>query len=299
MNNKSIKQLHKRNIHNKNYDFELLIKLEANLKKYLYKNKYGDISLDFTNPYAIKLLNSALLKTYYDIQYWDIPDGYLSPPIPSRVDYIHHIADLLKNSLNDTIPIGKSIKALDIGVGANCIYPIVGHKSYGWSFVGTEIDPISIKNIQNIITKNKLPLEIIYQKDKHSIFDGIIKDGDKFDFTICNPPFFSSEKDALKEQVKKIENLSNIKIDNPTLNFQGKSNELWCKGGELAFIKKMIKQSTHYKTNVKWFTTLVSKKDNLKTIYKTLKSQKAKNIKTIEMKHGNKQTRFIAWNFWD
>ena len=82
-----------------------------------------------------------------------------------------------------------------------------------------------------------------------------------------------------------------------TLNFGGQHNELWCDGGEVNFISKMIKESKQYKNNCLWFTTLVSKKDNLEVIYKALKKQHPKEIETIEMTQGQKQTRFVAWTF--
>ena len=86
-------------------------------------------------------------------------------------------------------------------------------------------------------------------------------------------------------------------VKNPTLNFGGQNNELWCEGGEVAFIKKMIKQSVSNAENCLWFTTLVSKKENLQEIYKTLKRERPFVIKTIEMKQGQKISRFIAWSF--
>jgi hypothetical protein len=104
------------------------------------RNRYGTESIDFANPAAVKALNQALLKKFYDIAHWDIPPGYLCPPIPGRADYIHHVADLLAGEHEVAIPRGPSVAVLDIGIGANCVYPIVGCHDYGWQFVGTDID---------------------------------------------------------------------------------------------------------------------------------------------------------------
>ena len=65
------------------------------LKSFLVRAKSGNTSIDFTSPKAVKVLNAALLHHYYRLEYWDIPDGYLCPPVPGRADYIHGIADLL------------------------------------------------------------------------------------------------------------------------------------------------------------------------------------------------------------
>jgi len=114
---------------------------------------------------------------------------------------------------------------------------------------------------------------------------------------MCNPPFHKSKKDAKEGTKRKILNLSKGKNKKVSLNFGGQHNELWCEGGEIEFISKMINESKKYEKNCLWFTTLVSKKDNLEALYKELKKQNPKQIETIEMVQGHKQTRFIAWTF--
>jgi 23S rRNA (adenine1618-N6)-methyltransferase len=294
VNKQQVKTLHPRNSHNLRYDFEALCATNPQLKQYVSLNKYDDLSIDFFNPKAVLTLNKTLLEHYYHIKNWEIPEDYLCPPIPGRADYIHYIADLLGKREN--------IKGLDIGVGANCIYPIIGVSVYNWKFTVSDIDPSAIDNVKKIVSANKKlqdNITIKLQKNKNYIFDGIIDESDKFDFTMCNPPFHKSSSDAQKGSNRKVSNLTKQKTSNATLNFAGQSNELWCTGGELAFIKKMIVQSEKYKNNCLWFTTLVSKKENLKDIYKALKKVNSIEVKTIEMKQGQKITRFVAWTFLD
>ncbi|MCO6561362.1 MAG: RlmF-related methyltransferase, partial [Gilliamella sp.] len=119
-------QLHCRNKHQNGYDFTKLIKILPELSRYVNQNSYGNLSIDFADPMAVKQLNKALLLNDYQINYWDIPDGFLCPPIPGRSDYIHYLADLLAQDNQNSIPTGKQIRVLDIGVGANVIYPIIG-----------------------------------------------------------------------------------------------------------------------------------------------------------------------------
>jgi len=294
------KALHPRNLHNQRYDFDELIKALPELIEYVKENKYNDLSIDFSNSEAVLLLNKALLKHFYQVD-WEIPKKYLCPPIPGRVDYIHYLADLLCESNNGEIPKGKDVKALDIGVGANCIYPLVGHKSYGWRFVGSDIEEVAIKSARNIIELNDLNdnIEIRQQSSYENIFENIIYQGDRFDFTMCNPPFHSSKKDAREGSLRKIKNLSKCKNKKVTLNFGGQHNELWCQGGELEFIKRMLSESIEFKNNVLWFTSLVSKKENLNEIYKELENTKVSEYKTIEMQQGNKVTRIVAWSFFN
>ncbi len=293
-----MKTLHKRNLHNNRYDFDELIQSSPELELYVKTNTYGDLSIDFSSNNAVVCLNKALLKYFYQID-WQIPKKYLCPPVPGRVDYIHYIADLLASSNNDTIPTIDVI-GLDIGVGANCIYPIVGNRSYGWTFKCSEIDKTSIDNANNIINSNRLlkdNISIIVQPNKGMIFQNIITTTDKIDFTMCNPPFHKSKKDAKDGTKRKILNLSNGKNKKVTQNFGGQHNELWCSGGEVEFICKMIKESVDYQKNCLWFTTLVSKKENLNILYTELKRHNPSQVETIQMIQGQKQTRFIAWTF--
>ena len=287
---------HPRNPHRFRYDFEQLTTFFPELKSFVFTNEHNIETLDFSNSEAVKALNKAILISEYGIANWDIPQHYLCPPIPGRADYIHYIADLLANSNNAIIPEGESVCGLDIGIGANCIYPIIGNASYGWSFVGTDIDENALQNCKKIIAENPKLIEAIslqLQTESRFIFKNIILPEDKFAFTICNPPFHSSQQEANKASERKTTNLGNKN----GLNFGGQNAELWCKGGEIGFITQMIYESVKYPLNCFWFTTLVSKKDNLRTIYRTLNKVGAIEIKTIEMAQGQKISRLVAWTF--
>ena len=272
-------RLHIRNKNRERYDLEALIKLYPELKTYVVKNKFGAESVDFANRSAVKLLNKALLHFYYGIEHWDFPDENLCPPIPGRADYLHHIADLLCEHNFGNIPTGDIITCFDIGVGANCIYPIIGVTEYGWQFIGSDIDPKSIDSATAIVNANPSltgKIECRLQENKKDFFYGVIGRGDKVDVSICNPPFHSSTQDAQKGTKRKIKNLTGKKVNIPELNFAGISNELIYDGGEYAFIHNMIRESKKFADNCYWFSTLVSKQSNLK---------------------GNKSSRVVAWTF--
>lgn len=295
------KGFHPRNKHRFSYNFQLLIENTPLLKQFVAVNKFGNESIDFSNPKAVKLLNAALLKTYYNLEYWDIPEGFLCPPIPGRAEYIHHIADILSEVYGE-IPTGKKIKILDIGIGANCIYPIIGTSEYNWQFVGSEVDSQAIKWADKLIKANpnlKDAIELRMQPSKRNVFKNIIQEGELFDMTLCNPPFHSSKEEATKGTIRKIKNLKNEVHSKPVLNFGGVNNELWCEGGELAFITNMIYESVHFQKQCLWFSTLVSKKENLKQIYKLLKKVGTFEVKTIELNQGNKTSRLVFWSFKD
>lgn len=293
-------KLHPRNLDNSGYHFDQLINSCPELATFVFTNLHNIQTIDFANPEAVKALNKALLTFHYGIQNWDIPKNYLCPPIPGRADYIHYIADLLAANNNGNIPQGETVQGLDIGIGANCIYPIIGNGSYGWSFVGTDIDENAIQNCKKIIQNNTKLVDVIslqLQTESRFIFKNIITPEDRFAFTICNPPFHKSPEDANKGTLRKISNLNQQKSKEAVLNFGGQNGELWCDGGELRFITQMIYESVKYPLNCMWFTTLVSKKENLASIYKTLNKVNAVEIKTIDMAQGQKTSRFVAWTF--
>lgn len=291
-------ELHKNNKHQGKYDFPRLIENYQPLKKFVSPNPYGTPTINFFNPQAVKALNKALLITYYGISYWDIPKGYLCPPIPGRADYIHYLADLLQegNNMGET----KPCRCLDIGVGANCIYPIIGHTEYGWTFVGSDIDPVSIENARKIVTCNPVlahKIELRLQKDSRKILDGIIATEDFFDVTLCNPPFHSSKEAAEEGNLRKLSSLKGKKITKTKLNFGGTSNELWCEGGEVRFLQNMITESRKYQRNCRWFTCLVSKKETLEKLYARLKTVNVAEYRVIPMSQGTKVSRILAWRF--
>ncbi|WP_394204236.1 23S rRNA (adenine(1618)-N(6))-methyltransferase RlmF [Shewanella waksmanii] len=310
--------LHPRNIHNQDYDFSALVAAFQPLKAFVRPNPYGKLSIDFADAEAVKHLNAALLKHHYQIDNWDIPAGFLCPPIPGRVDYLHYLADLLTERPLDgqnvpSIPkrlYGHQIKLLDIGTGANGIYPLLGNSCYGWQFVASDIDPVSVKNVQQIAKANpKLTqqLSVRLQDNRGKIFDGIIAPKERFDVTLCNPPFHASLAEATKGTQRKLTNLAANRAAKghqssqatSKLNFGGQKAELWCEGGERRFLLDMISQSKPYAAQCLWFTSLVSKKENLKPCYQALESMGAVAVKTINMAQGNKQTRILAWSYLD
>lgn len=292
--------LHPRNKHKVPYDLKALTQKCPELAEFIYLNKYGNQSIDFANPAAVKALNRSLLYSFYHVTFWDIPDGYLCPPVPGRADYLHYAADLLASTNNGNIPKGKRVKVLDVGIGANCIYPIIGISEYGWRFVGSEVDDLAIRSARNLIEINpplKNNVEIRKQQGRNHIFKNIIHQNEHFDLTICNPPFHASAVEAFAGSQRKSQNLSRSAVAKPVLNFGGQASELWTNGGEAAFIDRMIEESKMFAQQCKWFTTLVSKSENLPGIYAKLKRVGAVDVRVSEMATGNKVSRIVGWTY--
>ncbi|KZE77201.1 23S rRNA methyltransferase [Myroides marinus] len=294
------KKLHQRNKHQELYNFDQLKSVVPELEAFIIKNPSGVDTIDFAIPEAVVLLNKAILMKDYKMTFWEMPKTNLCPPIPGRADYIHYIADLLAEGNNGKVPTGRGVKILDLGIGANVIYPIIGVAEYGWEFVGSEVDVVSVKTASHIIENNphlKSNVTIRKQLSKRNILKNIIEDKEYFDVVICNPPFFKSRAEVLATTTKKLKNLGKEVVGKPVQNFSGQNNELWCEGGEKAFITNYIYESKHFKRQVVWFTTLVSNKDNLKPLQSLLKRSETKEVRIINMEQGNKVSRILAWRY--
>lgn len=292
--------LHVRNRHRGRYDFKALTSSTPELTPFVTINKFNIESINFADPAAVKMLNRSLLRTYYDIDYWDIPAGYLCPPIPSRADYIHHAADLLGGDNRSIVPKGPSVKVLDIGTGANVVYPIIGNKEYGWSFVGTDIDAKAIESAKKIAAMNPnfgATFECRQQKNSMLMFDGIIKPEEEFELVICNPPFHSNGDDAEEQMHRKWKNLGKLQSERGVKNFGGQNAELLFPGGEEAFVSKMVAESAAIAKQCYWFTSLVAKTEHMHAIHRALKKVETTRVRTIPMSQGQKTSRVIAWSF--
>jgi 23S rRNA (adenine1618-N6)-methyltransferase len=295
-------QLHPRNRHQGRYDFPTLIEASPELAAFVIINPYGKESIDFANPAAVKVFNRALLKRFYGIEHWDIPADYLCPPIPGRADYLHYLADLLASCNGGEIPRGAQVRVLDIGVGANCIYPLLGNREYAWKFLGSDIDASAIASAKAIVQSNPglaSAIELRRQPDSQHILQGLLGSAERFDLSLCNPPFHASAEEASSGSKRKWRNLGKLdpKRKLPVLNFGGQAAELWCQGGEAAFVSRLIKESAQHAQQVLWFTSLISKASNLPGVYGALQQAGALEVRTVEMAQGQKQSRFVAWTF--
>ena len=292
--------LHPRNRYRNGYDFAKLTAAFPALAPFVTKNAHGNESVDYADPGAVKALNTALLLRGSGLESWDIPPGSLCPPIPGRSEYIHHLADLIGGGEANAVPRGKSVRILDIGTGASCIYPLIGASEYGWRFVGSDIDPVSLDWAARQAAANPSVAPLIecrLQTSPAQCFAGVVQPGEIFDAAMCNPPFHASAAEAAAGTRRKVRNLSGRKPAVPVLNFGGRDGELWCAGGELGFIRRMITQSTKLAAQCGWFTTLVARSEHLPRFQQILRDVRASGVHTIGMSQGNKQSRILAWSF--
>lgn len=293
--------LHPRNRHQGSYDFPALMRANPALRPFVAPTPRGNLSIDFTDPQAVRALNQALLALHHGVRDWDIPADFLCPPIPGRADYLHHLADLLAEGNGGRIPRGATTRLLDVGTGANGVYPLIGFKEYGWHFVGSDIAPAALDAFGRTLAANPdcaAAIELRLQPEPQAIFAGILQPGERYAATLCNPPFHASPDDAVRGSQRKWKNLGKTTGKQvPLLNFGGQAAELWCPGGEAAFIDRMIRESRACARQVGWFTCLVSKASNLPPLQAALRREQAGEVRVVAMAQGQKQSRFLAWRF--
>ena len=267
--------LHPRNRHRDGYDFAALVRSSPELGGFVRPNPFGSPSIDFADPDAVRALNRALLRQGYGVD-WNLPAGFLCPPIPGRADYLHYAADLLAGG--GAIPRGAATRVLDIGTGASCIYPLLGHREYGWSFLCSDIDPAALAAAGRILRANPGlagRIELRLQADPGKIFQGLLRAGTR----------------------RKLRNLGlGAGAAAPKLNFGGRGAELWCPGGEAGFIGRMISESARTPGRIRWLSTLVSKSANLPPLLRALDRAGAE-ARVLPMAQGQKQSRILAWRF--
>jgi len=291
--------LHSRNRHARRHDFEQLAAVCPELRAWLRRAPHGGLTVDFADPAAVRALNRALLADAYGIRAWDIPPGYLCPPVPGRADYVHHLADLLAEERAGRIPRGPAVRVLDVGVGASTIYPLIGHRDYGWSFVGSDVDETALASAARILAANRGLAQAVVlrrQRNADAVFAGVVRAGEWFDLTLCNPPFHASARAAAEAAREKWRKLGRG-ASGATRNFGGQGAELWCPGGEVGFIRRMVAESAAFAEQVGWFTTLVSSSGSLPAVQRAMRQAGARQVRTVPMAQGQKRTRFVAWSF--
>lgn len=183
-------------------------------------------------------------------------------------------------------------------MGANGIYPLLGHAEYGWRFLGSDIDPLALASVRQVLAANEglsEAIELRLQPSPFEVFKGLLQDGETFAFSMCNPPFHPSAKAAQESARQKWSKLRKPSVQ----NFGGQGAELWCPGGEEAFARRMIRESALQPERCLWFSTLIAKAASLPSVHKALRQAGVRDSRVIDMAQGQKRSRIVAWTFFE
>eukprot|EP01130_Rhizamoeba_saxonica_P000092 TRINITY_DN1010_c1_g1_i2.p1 TRINITY_DN1010_c1_g1~~TRINITY_DN1010_c1_g1_i2.p1 ORF type:complete len:303 (-),score=60.17 TRINITY_DN1010_c1_g1_i2:547-1455(-) len=283
--------VHNNSFQSKKHNFEALAEKYPSLEPFVTV-KNGKAKIDWNDPLANRELTRTLLQEDFQIDI-NLPLDHLCPTVTSRLNYILWIQDLLnygcsfkKRKLDQNKKNQPAITGIDIGTGASCIYPLLGVRLSGWSFLATDIDASSIDYARENIARNNWEdhIKLRLVENREQILLGVIEEDDQYDFSMCNPPFFEHVED---------------KEVNPKRNCTATDSELATEGGELAFITKMIDDSLVLKDRVHWYTSLIGRKVTMKLLVKKLHSVGITNIRTTTFTQGYTSRWAIAWSFSD
>lgn len=270
------KFMHPRNPYKVQPNFKEMAVKYPDFRKVVTQDLAGKIHLDFSNPVALRRLTETLFLKDFDLTIC-IPPKCLVPTLPSRMNYLLWVEDLL--SLLAPSPEPRC--GLDIGAGAAAVYPLLGLTHFKWRMTATEASEDNFEAATNNLRNNKLEKEIrLIKVDKSEIFMNVLRSCDNnFDFSMCNPPFYKHDKEFIEEEPA------------------GSESEILTSGGEVEFVKKMINESCEHRTSVKIFTVLLGHKSSLSPVKQQLVSQGVPSLVTTEFCQGKTMRWGVAWTF--
>ncbi|KRY38751.1 Methyltransferase-like protein 16 [Trichinella spiralis] len=187
------RRMHPRNFYRNNPpNFAELALQYPDFRQHCAIDIYGKVNFNFKNPDAIRALTNVLLKKDFGLSI-EIPPDSLVPRIPGRLNYIHWLQDLAASHFPD-----ESVRCIDIGSGASCIYPLLGAKVCGWKFIAVEKLPDAIECARKNVMKNNLQnlISVVEVDGPINLYNVVEQLGAEMicSFCMCNPPFFDSQR---------------------------------------------------------------------------------------------------------
>ncbi|KAH9889603.1 hypothetical protein F4778DRAFT_383775 [Xylariomycetidae sp. FL2044] len=251
--------------------------------------------LDFSDPGSVMQLTKTLLKVDFGLHI-ELPMDRLCPPVPNRHNYILWLKDLLDSSspsYEDMYEPERSVMGLDIGTGASAIYPLLGcSQRSSWSFIATDVDGKSLEYARENVDMNELQdrIRLVERRVTDECLIPLDELGiESLHFVMTNPPFYSSEAELLE--------LARQKGRPPNSVCTGVSTEMVCDGGEIEFVRRIIRESLRLRERVQWYTSMLGKQSSLDALIRTLKAHEIDNYAVTSFRQGNKTRRWaLGWS---
>ncbi|KAJ5407984.1 hypothetical protein N7509_001867 [Penicillium cosmopolitanum] len=282
-----------RDLYKNDVDFAALSLQSKEFAQYLKPNG----QLDFNDSDAVRQLTISLLKQDFGLDV-KLPEDRLCPPVPNRLNYILWLHDIVE-STSKTSNIGndaeEKVIGLDIGTGCCSIYPLLGCKTRpSWEFVATDIDENNARTAQENVKTNQLEsrIRVIKTDPKDALFPLDKIEQNSLDFTMCNPPFYTSREEMAQS--------SESKSQQPSSVCTGADVEMVTKGGEVAFVTKMIDESLDLRDRIQWYTSMLGKLSSVTVLVEALIKHGNHNYAVTEFVQGSKTKRWaLAWSWGD
>lgn len=211
---------------------QLAIKYSSTFGVFVKDEGGYEAKIDFHDADAVRCLAQTLLLDDFGIRATLSPSN-LCPMIPNRLAYISLIHELLSWTLPtwhllhhfQRCPLDATVRGLDIGTGASAIYPVLGAACFAaWRFVGTDIDEGSLEYARQHVVdcaedEVKGRIALLRVGEDEAYVSGQETGG--LDFTMCNPPFYSSrqEMDELARFKKQPANAVRVPLRYPLTQY--------------------------------------------------------------------------------
>ena len=254
-------------------------------------------TLDWQDPEQLRTLTRALLRQHFNLRV-GLPPDRLTPAVPVRYKYIQWIQRLLdttSGSFTTEHDTNRQISGLDVGVGASCIYPLLGCATHPtWRFYGTDIDAKAISTATANVSKNKLDprIRLLFTTPDSPLFPLDTLGAESLDFTMCNPPFYASadERTASAAAKKRA----------PRAACTAADIEAITEGGEVAFALRMVEESRQLRDRVQWYTIQLGKDESVAAVVDELREAGCSNWAVGNLKPGHVTVRrALAWSWRD
>ncbi|KAJ8880520.1 hypothetical protein PR048_016990 [Dryococelus australis] len=257
-------------------------------RKFAIQELSGRMTIDFKNPAALQALTITLLEKDFGLNV-EIPLDRLVPTVPSRFNYVLWIEDLLQAAGSA----GIEVRGIDIGAGASCIYSLLAAKTKGWHMLATEVDSDSYKYaVENVHRNNLQHLVQVKQTDTGVVLQGIVSEGQQYDFCMCNPPFFSSEEELDSESKSR-----SPARPPPHSCRTGSPSDVVVSGGEVAFISRIIEESKELGTMIRIYSSLLGHKSSMDPVKSLLQKAGVSSMVDTAFCQGRTTRWYIAWTF--
>ena len=314
-------------------DFAALARADASFARLVKTRPNGEAQLDWRDPSALVELCRVLLHHDFGVR-WTLPARALCPTVPSRLNYLLWIADLI--ALGPSIPTVQ-IVGIDIGTGASCIYPLLGVAHLGWKFLATEADPISVNAARHNVDLNnwseRIEVRQVVAPEAEAAAaapeataaveaaDGVVADDDADAAEYAelrqkdNGGGASSNAPILVDVLLPSdgaftfcmcnppwfgggeEPMANKSIRGPDERCTATASEVFTDGGEAGFIGRLAADSAKLRQRVRWYSSLVGRKASLHRALKAVKACGAIHVRTTEISQGVTSRWAIAWSF--
>ncbi|KAG2010506.1 methyltransferase 10 domain-containing protein [Coprinopsis cinerea AmutBmut pab1-1] len=295
--------MHHRNPYKAGVDFRALAEHHKSLGVHLRNGS----TIDFRDEEAQRELTKAILKCDFGIEI-ELPEDRLCPPVPNRLNYVLWIQDVMENTSGQgSISEGEKsgggkIRGLDVGTGSSVIYPLLATSLEAeWEMVGTELDPRSYDFAKLNVEKNGLSSRIEIRKGEEERLLPFLPD-EEFDFTMCNPPFYSSYEEIRQLQAEKEELPAQVctggELEMVYPASKDETQEDWEReGGEVAFVGRMVVESLKLRERCRWYTSMLGKMSSVPKIVDLLKRHQIWNYVVTEFIQGRTRRWAVGWSF--